>query len=528
MMPTTIVLLSALVLAVPLGAQPAAPMAPQPPSAPLPAMPPVAPRPYAEPPMLAFAPGLPDAPEPHVNARYSQDPADSTYREARRALNRGEWRRAASLFAGIGTRFPNSQYRADALYWQAFALYRIGGTPELREGLAALEARRSRFPGADSRSEASALETRIQGALAARGDAASRAAVAREASRGAAACDSEELSVRASALSALMRADPAAAQTQLERVLARSDECSVPLRKSAVMMLNSKGDAASRAKLLSVATSDASADVRVDAIGYLGRLSGDDVVAALQRVVNGQDEERVKRAAVRALGRQSDPRAKAAIRALVERGDASERLRLEALGAFDRGDVWAHESEMEVECENNACTVVRTPPTPGVPPARGAPGAAPPAPSPPHVGGLSAEDAAWLRGVYPQLESVRLKSRAASVLVSASDDATVTWLMTLIQRDEEPADVRAAVLARLGRGLSIAQLGRLYDSADNRTVRRQIVSTLGQRSEAAATDKLIEIVRTGTDPQLRRSAISALTRKNDPRTTQLLLEMIDR
>jgi HEAT repeat protein len=144
------------------------------------------------------------------------------------------------------------------------------------------------------------------------------------------------------------------------------------------------------------------------------------------------------------------------------------------------------------------------------------------------VGGLSAEDAAWLRGVYPQLESVRLKSRAASVLVSASDDATVTWLMTLIQRDEEPADVRAAVLARLGRGLSIAQLGRLYDSADNRTVRRQIVSTLGQRSEAAATDKLIEIVRTGTDPQLRRSAISALTRKNDPRTTQLLLEMIDR
>ena len=141
---------------------------------------------------------------------------------------------------------------------------------------------------------------------------------------------------------------------------------------------------------------------------------------------------------------------------------------------------------------------------------------------------LSADDAAWLRGVYPRLETTRLKSRAASVLARATDEASVTWLMNLIQREEESPDVRSAVLARLGRNLSIAQLSRIYDAAANRSVRRQIVSTLGDRDEAAATDKLIEIVRTGTDPQLRRSAISALTRKNDPRTTQLLLEMIDR
>jgi hypothetical protein len=59
-------------------------------------------------------------------------------------------------------------------------------------------------------------------------------------------------------------------------------------------------------------------------------------------------------------------------------------------------------------------------------------------------------------------------------------------------------------------------------------VRQQIVSTLGSRKEPEATDKLFEIVRAGTDPQLRRSAINALTRKNDPRTTQLLLELIDK
>jgi len=56
---------------------------------------------------------------------YSQsDPADSLYRLAREALNRGEYRRAAELFGDITQRFPNSAYAADARYWKAFALYR--------------------------------------------------------------------------------------------------------------------------------------------------------------------------------------------------------------------------------------------------------------------------------------------------------------------------------------------------------------------------------------------------------------------
>ena len=48
------------------------------------------------------------------------------------------------------------------------------------------------------------------------------------------------------------------------------------------------------------------------------------------------------------------------------------------------------------------------------------------------------------------------------------------------------------------------------------------------RPEAAATDKLIDIIKTGTDSRLRQQAISALTRKKDPRATQLLIELIDR
>lgn len=499
-------------------------------------------------------------------ARYPQDPADSLYREARALLNRGEWRKAATHFSQIAQRQPVSRYAADALHWQAFALYRIGGTTELREALASLDARRSRFPEASSKSESDALATRISSALAARGDVAARERLARTTAGAASACDSEEISVRTSALNALMRSDPGAAQALLARVLERRDECSVPLRKNAVMLIGTRGDASAKARLADVVQNDPSAEVRGDAIGYLAKVSGDEVVATLDAVIrNGSEDEGVQRAAVRALGEHESPRARAAIRALVERSSASERLRLEALSTFDRGGGYQYafsttgysSAAMAYSCSGDGCAVAPVPPVPPVAPAAPVPavasvpssaGAGAPrgaassggrmsTDGPPNAFAsalreserrLAPEDAAWLRGVYPRLETTRLKSRAASVLSRATDEATRTWLMGLILREEEPADVRATVLSRLGRDLPIAQLNRFYDAASNRAVREQIVSVLGDRKEPEATDKLIEIVRSGTDPNLRRSAISALTRKNDPRTTQLLLELIGR
>lgn len=547
---------------------------------PLPPTPPAVPEP-------AFAPLPPEPPEPprllydrlsrsldvvglsydldlqptmlRSGERYPQDEADSVYREARTLLNRGEWRRAATLFGQVAGRTPVSAYAPDALYWQAFALYRIGGMTELRDALNALDTRKSRFPRARSIEEADALAVRVGGALAARGDTGAQSRVRGLASGSETVCDTEELSVRSSALSVLMRNDPDAAIPLLTRVLDRKDECSVSLRKSAVMMIGTKGDAAAKAKLADVAKTDPSADVRGDAIGYLAKVSGDEIVASLESVIRSDEDESVQRAAVRALGAHESPRARAAIRALVERTAAPERLRLEALSTFDRGAGVGY--SYSYSCSGNDCAarpmiaggvspqgMVTVPTPPSVP----RPAAAP-APVAVRSGQamtissadlatidalrwsntdsdrrLSPEDATWLRGVYPRLETTRLKSRAVAVLSRSTDDQTLIWLMNLVQKEEEPADVRATVLSRLGKELPIAQLNRLYDGASSRAVRSQIVEVLGDRKEPEATDKLIEIVRTGTDPQLRRSAISALNGKKDPRTTKLLLELIDR
>jgi hypothetical protein len=264
---------------------------------------------------------------------------------------------------------------------------------------------------------------------------------------------------------------------------------------------------------------------------------------------------------VRALGSHESGRARSAIRALVERSSAPERLRLEAISTFDRNATSGF--NYAYSCNGNDCTPMAV--AQGAAGGRTVIGVAPAAPAAPvaaarpsivSVPGLRAgqavttvdattiealrfansesdrrispDDAAWMRGVYPRLETPRLKSRAVAVLSRAADEPTLMWLMDLIQREEEPTDVRATVLSRLGRELPISQLNRLYDGASSRTVRSQIIEVLGSRKEPESTDKLIEIVRGGTDPQLRRSAIAALNGKKDPRTTQLLLELIDR
>jgi TolA-binding protein len=121
---------------------------------------------------------VPDTASPRPPAAWLQgDPADSLYRAAREALDRRDYQHAADLFAQVPTRFPKSGYAADALYWRAFSLYRIGGVTQLRAALQSLDSQRARFPKAATTGDARALARRIQGELAQRGDAQAAAQV---------------------------------------------------------------------------------------------------------------------------------------------------------------------------------------------------------------------------------------------------------------------------------------------------------------------------------------------------------------
>lgn len=433
-----------------------------------------------------FVPGLTgraafdfDAARPR--AAYLQgDPADSLYRLARELLNRGEYRRAALTFKELSTKMPTSGYAADALYWQAFALYRIGGTTEMRSAIDALELQKEKYPGARLQSENAALSLRIRGALAARGDAEAAATIRTAAGDSALRCDREEQSVRVEALNALTQSDPDGAMPILQKTLARRDSCSAPLRRTAVFLVGNKNrDAASVTLLSQVARNDPSVEVRGAALEWLARVPGDEALGVLEEISRDTSDARVQQAAVRALVRHPSPRARQLVRNIVERSDSPERLRLEALGAFDRDRA-------------------------------------------------TADDIAWMRTLYSRTDNVRVKARIVNTLANIGGDEVDQWMLAMARNVDESSDTRRYAVRRVGRTLPIAELAKLYDTSSERAIREVLIETLAARAEGEATDKLLDIVKTGTDPQLRRSAISALTRKKDPRTLRLLMEIIDK
>ena len=406
-----------------------------------------------------------------------QDAADSVWKNARELFNRGEWGQAVQAFRLIPQRYPNSEYAPEAAYFQAFSLFRIGGTNELREALSALEASRAKYPNARSRTEAASLTARIQGVLAQRGDAQAAAAL-RATANEAATCDREEQAVQQEAMNQLSRMEGGNINELITRVLARKDECAIPLRRTAIFLVGNRRDAQAVQVLANVARTDPSVDVRVEAIGVISRLASEEGVPVLEELTRS-DDERIQRAAIRALVRHPSAKARTSVRGLVERDDVSERVRSEALSAFDAERA-------------------------------------------------TAEDVAWLRALYGKVTTPSLKARTLSAIVRVGGPDVDQWLVTLARDDNQPSEIRSTAMRRIGETMSVADLGRLYDSATQQRFRSEIINVLGKRKEDAATDKLIDIIKNGTDPSLRRSAIAAVVAKNDARAQQLLLEIINK
>jgi HEAT repeat protein len=407
------------------------------------------------------------------------DPADSLYRLARETLNHGEYRRAAQLFGDISQRFPNSAYAADARYWRAFSLYRIGGASDLRDALATLQEKAGVYRQASLQTDAAALAARIRGALAAQGDAQARAQLGRVAADHTETCDKEDLAVRIEALNSLGQTDPESTTPILRRLLARRDECSTSLRRAALWILGRRTDAEAAALVINAARTDPDTRVRGEALRFLAAMPGDQAVSTLEEIARTPGNDQLQRAAIMALGRSDTPRARQSIRTIVERSDLDEDLRATALSSIDTEH--------------------------------------------------STGNGAYVRSIYPRLNTPRLKAAAIRAVAGSGGPENDQWLLSIVRNTNESADVRAMALRYAARSsIPMADLARMYDVADARPIREQLVRLYAQRTDPEATDKLLDIARTGTDPDMRRLAISALSRKNDPRTKKLLLEIIDK
>jgi HEAT repeat protein len=427
----------------------------------------------------------------HPRAPWSNDdPADSLYRIAREALNRGEYRRAAQLFSEVTKKFPKSEYAADCAYWQAFSLYRAGGTDDLKQALRILEGKgdvqiQLASLTRESSVDVPALRARVQGALAARGDREAAGALQTEAKTTNAGCDREEISVRAEALSALGQMDRASAMPIVKKVLARRDECSAELRRRALFVAARDADADAVALIIDVAKNDPDQSIRGEAMRWLPRVAGDNAVPQLEELLRTSTDEQAQRSAISALGSIDSDRARKAVRAIIERNDAPERVRYEAIYSLSR------------ERDGRPA---------------------------------STDDVNYLRSLYTKVDNPRLREAVLNSLSRIETPENAQFLLSIARNVNEVTSLRATALQRIGRmqSVSATDIAKLYDVADARSLREQILYALSQRKEPEAIDKMIEVAKKDTDPEIRRKAVSLLARSNNPRAIQLLKELIDK
>jgi HEAT repeat protein/TolA-binding protein len=417
------------------------------------------------------------------------DPADSVYRLARESLNRGEYRRAAQLFNEVTRRFASSGYAQHSAYWEAFARYRLGTTEELKVALQILEGKGEfKFDPSglsrESGTDVPSLRARILGTLASRGDRAASDALRQQAAVSG-GCDREEVSVRAEALAALGQMDMNAALPTVRKVLANRDECTVELRRRALYLLGREAVEGRLPLMQDVARNDPDAGIRGEAWSLIGRVGGDQAIPMLEEALRTANDERTQRSAINALGNIDSERARVAVRAIIERADAPERVRYDAILTLGR-------------------TRNERMPT--------------------------AEELAYLRQLYGKVEAQKLRE---AVLVAASRVPTAenqAFLMGIVRNQNESASLRSSALQRLVQhdSYKVNDIAKLYEIADARSLREQVLYALSRRNEPEAVDKMIDIARKDTDPQIRRTAISLLSRSKNPRAIQLLQEMIDK
>ncbi|MBX3145367.1 MAG: HEAT repeat domain-containing protein [Gemmatimonadales bacterium] len=432
----------------------------------------------------------------------AQDPADSLYREARSALNRGSYTRAAYLFAEVYGRHPRSSYAADSYYWEAWAQYRSGTNASLEAARSALLAQQAAHPNARTRDDAVSLLARVNAQLAQRGDARAAAEVqamaeattrradavadlekarartesARSSLVSRTACREQRNDERVAALDALLQMDSDRAMPILEKIMARRDEASTCLRRRAVFLISQQRG--SERMLLDAVRADPDAEVREQAVFWLGQAGGDRAVIALDSLLKTSADAAVQDKAIFALSQIGSAGANRALRDYAVRPGAPLKLRENAI-------FWLGQTG----------------------------------------GGNNIE---FLQGIYRSSTERAIKDKIVFAVSQQSGSDARAWLLSIARDTREDLEIRKRAIFWIAQsgGTGLPELFSLYDRIEERAIREQLIFAYSQRQERGAVDKLIEIARSDKDPELRKKAIFWLSQSRDPRVAVFLEEML--
>jgi len=289
------------------------------------------------------------------------------------------------------------------------------------------------------------------------------------------------------AIAPAMLADSAVVTPQL-LAIARDQSRARETRSSAINWLSRASDErggvapAQLAKALGDMARDENDNqqVRQSALRVLSRQENGEGIPALIEISRTTQDVWLGKQALSTLAQSGDPRARTYLRSAVQRDDLNDEMRVAAIRGI--GHDYA-----------------------------------------------TSQDAEFLRGLYAKLPSEKTKEAVLSSLGEMGGTANAKWLMTIAANNDEPVRLRRRAVQLSERaGTSIADLAQLYDRVDDPQMKEAIISTLSNNGTKAATDKLLAIAKNDPNYSMRRRAVSALGRSEDPRVKDALKDIVEK
>jgi HEAT repeat protein len=220
--------------------------------------------------------------------------------------------------------------------------------------------------------------------------------------------------------------------------------------------------------------------LRQRALSSLARIGHGDGVPALIQLSTRELPNWVGRESLRVLAGSGDPRAREYLRGIMQRTDLPDDVLSVAIRGFGREYV-------------------------------------------------TSRDAQLLRDLFPRLTGSSSSEAVLSSLGELGGSDNVQWLLGIVRNEQLAMDTRRRALQFLSRaGVPTAQLVALYDATPDAALKESLIAMYGRLGEKATTDKLVAIAKGDENLQLRRRAISALSRNNDPAVRAVLTGIVER
>jgi len=406
----------------------------------------------------------------------ADDSAEAKMEAAREALNKAEYELAAQLLHEVYELEQTTEEAGNALYWEAFARYRLKRTKELQYAVELLRLQQAEFAHAATAHDGEVLLARLYAEMAVRGEIEAITEIERISDE-----EREREETRIQALHALARMNPDKALPILEKIIRDETKGSSELRHNALFVLCRIDDQRSEDLLIDMLHTTTEPEMVSEIVMCLSMKDSDQALAAIVSVFRKTDDAKVSEEALFAIGRHGGDQAFDILADIIQDPNRDSEMRTRAL--FGLAQTGRDDDVIRIATE--------------------------------------------LIENEPDDELVQAALYSLSTIDS---DVPLSLYLGLINNPETDDELRAQALFFASRHgeLSLDFLLGVYESAESQDLKQQVCHVIStQENSDEGLDAMISIARQETDPEIRQHVVFWIGQYDNDKAAEFLLEIIN-